>query len=95
MLFRSDQTGVVKSISFVEGDPPDLTRPAQTLDNMLERVYTVFQPSRACEGAVRYCLTTVFPEAPTDSEMKGLLAEFYVDVVAPYGSLVKQETDKC
>ena len=80
-----DDASAIRSISFMRSDPPaEMTPSTMNLGNILADVRTAFSGREAAENAVRYCLTKVCPEAPTDEEMKALLAEYYVDVVAPY-----------
>ena len=83
LCITSTRQGVVETITFVRGRPPDLARRSETLEQVLNRVYTAFGRKRSARKAVQYCLSTVFTEAPTDDDMKTLLAELYSDVVAP------------
>lgn len=83
LCITSNRQGIIETITFVEGRPPDLARRSETLDQVLNRVYTAFGRKQAARKAVRYCLSTVYPEAPMDDDMKTLLAELYSDVVAP------------
>lgn len=72
---HSDTSGVIGSIDWAER--------SDSLENVLTRVRRAFSGREAAEDAVRYCLTKVYPEAPMDDDMKDLLAEYYLDVVAP------------
>jgi len=83
LCITSNRQGIIETITFVEGRPPDLARRSETLDQVLNRVYTAFGRKQAARKAVRYCLSTVYPEASMDDDMKTLLAELYSDVVAP------------
>jgi hypothetical protein len=77
----NDSAGKITFISFVEGKTPTAVK--QSVDEVLQRVYDVFSKSEKSRNALRFCLTKAFPDAPTDEDMSGRLAEFYIDVVAP------------
>ena len=88
----SDRGGVIQSITFVEGSPPTLLRQPKNFDQVLRLVYIAFSRSKRSTDAIRYCLSKNFPNAPTDNDTKDLLAEYYVDVVAPYDLMTRQCT---
>lgn len=90
LRIASDVSGAVESISFVQGDPSRLSDRSEKLEGMLDRVRKVFSGRDAAASAVRYCLTNVYPDAPTDDDMKKLLADYYLDVVAPYELLCQR-----
>ena len=71
----NDDIGNVRKVTFVGG-------PAK-VEWVLDRIRDKFDGSRKCESAIRYCLTKAFAEAPTDDEMRKLLAEIYHNVVEP------------
>lgn len=84
LQITSDQNGIIRSITFVEGNPPDLGRPTVTVEKVLRRVHSAFgDQNRKAQNALRYCLSKIYPEAPTDDEMQSMLSEYYHDVVAP------------
>ena len=83
---RSDPSGVIISIEFVEGPPSQLTRRPDIVEDVLVRVQSSSKQRSAVTDAVRYCLSEVYPEAPTDDEMRDILAKFYMNVVEPYGT---------
>ena len=87
LRITNDSSGVVESITFVEGPPSQLTERSENLEDVLRRIRRVFSQRKTAEDAVRYCLSTHLPEAPTDNEMRSLLAEFYITIVEPYEPL--------
>ena len=85
LQIQSDQNGAIRMVTFVEGDPPNLNRQSMTIEKVLRRVHSAFgDQNRKAQRAVQYCLSHIYPEAPTDDEMQSLLAEYYHKVVAPY-----------
>ncbi|CAF9940754.1 MAG: hypothetical protein ALECFALPRED_008850 [Alectoria fallacina] len=77
-----DDTGKVKMVTFVQG-PNDRVGKPDEVEQVLGCVRENYGGSRRCEGAIRYCLTKDFNEAPTDDEMRNILAEIYHVVVEP------------
>jgi hypothetical protein len=81
-----DDVGAIQSIIFMKGHPPQ--RVTRSLDDVLRlasaNAHANAEMSRTFSDALRYCLTTGFPQAPTDEELEQHLMNFYDDVVAPY-----------
>ena len=78
-----DNSGTIRGINFMDGEPGDETRSTDELDGVMNRVRNKFGESRKCTEAIRYCLTEDFDEAPTDDDMRKLLAKIYHRVVEP------------
>ena len=80
---RSD---IVEDVDLVVEGPSQLTERSDTVEDVLSRVRSFSNQRSPVKDAVRYCLSEIHPEAPTDDEMKKLLAKFYLNVVEPYGN---------
>ena len=89
---RSDPSGIVTKIDFVNGPLSQLTERSDIVEDVLSRIRSFSNQRSSVKDAVRYCLSEVYPEAPTDDEMRDLLAKFYMNVVEPYGNPFFQAT---
>ena len=54
------------------------------LKTVLKLVRQSFSDSEHFAGAIKYCLTGLFPSSPSDNEMEKHLWDFYFKVVKPY-----------
>lgn len=77
---RCDEEGAVTSINF---NQEGITI-WKSADEVLERVIVDFSRSDRCKRAFSYSLTTQHQEAPTDRQLREVLADYYDEVVSPY-----------
>lgn len=85
LKIETDALGIVQALVFVHTNPSNLAlnERRDNLGDVLRRVRDAFSGSRSAQEAIRFCLTVVCREAPTDEEMRGLLTQFYTQVIQP------------
>lgn len=77
------EEGVISFITFMEGQSHSLRPRAISLDKVMSKVHRAAYKNQPYTDALKYCATKLFPQAPTDSEMRQYLTNFYWEVVSP------------
>ncbi|KAL6716039.1 hypothetical protein ACLMJK_007001 [Lecanora helva] len=80
------RNGVIETISFFEtvhGPSLSIDQHSETVEDVLEKVRKAFNYRDRARDAVKFCLSTILPEAPLDIDMEKRLGDFYFEVVTP------------